>query len=80
MCFIVVCFTSRRELRSLLDKETTRAGVLHTFARSMGHDLRTPLQALVSLHYIVHYIMLFIVHCIVPCPLQALVFSHHITV
>ena len=34
-------------LRNKLDHEHKRAGVLETFARSMGHDLRTPLQALV---------------------------------
>lgn len=37
--------------RSVLNYERERAGMLQTFARTMGHDLRTPLQALVfSLH------------------------------
>ena len=37
--------------RSLLNYERGRVGMLQTFARSMGHDLRTPLQALIfSLH------------------------------
>lgn len=41
----------RAKHTTLLDTERERVGALQTFAKSMGHDMRTPLQALVfSLH------------------------------
>ena len=39
--------TYREQQHAAVQNAKTQAGMLQTFARSMGHDLRTPLQALV---------------------------------